>query len=89
MAGSNARERTSLIVTVRNEAASLDELLESVAAQTQPPDEIVIVDGGSTDRTWTTLQGWTERLPLRTLREPGANIARMAAPASARPLARS
>jgi len=76
MAGGNARERTSLIVTVRNEAASLDELLESVAAQTNPPAEIVIVDGGSTDGTFERLHAWSQRLPLRTLSEPGANIAR-------------
>lgn len=76
MAGGDARERTSLIVTVRNEAASLDELLDSVAAQTHLPDEIVIVDGGSTDGTFERLQAWTQRLPLRALSEPGANIAR-------------
>ncbi|HEX8969073.1 MAG TPA: glycosyltransferase [Chloroflexota bacterium] len=74
--GDDSRQRISLIVTVRNEVGSIDRLLESIAHQTRPPDEVVIVDGGSTDATWQRLEAWTERLPLRLLREPGANIAR-------------
>ncbi len=66
----------SLVVTVRDEAASIDALLASVAAQTRPPDEIVVVDGGSTDATLQLLEAWRDRLPLRVLRRPGANIAR-------------
>ncbi|MFP5222101.1 MAG: glycosyltransferase [Acidobacteriota bacterium] len=43
--------RVSLIVTVKNEAATMGAFLDSVAAQTRLPDEVVIVDGGSTDET--------------------------------------
>jgi glycosyltransferase involved in cell wall biosynthesis len=43
--------KVSLVVPLRNEEASLPALLESVAGQTRPPDEIVLVDGGSTDGT--------------------------------------
>jgi glycosyltransferase involved in cell wall biosynthesis len=75
MAGSDARERTALIVTVLNEADSIDALLESIAAQTCPPDEVVIVDGGSTDGTQARLRAWTTRLPLTLLDAPGATIA--------------
>jgi glycosyltransferase involved in cell wall biosynthesis len=76
----------SLVVTVRDEAATIDALLASVAAQTLPPDEIAIVDGGSTDGTLARLAAWQGRLPLRLLRRPGANIAqgRNAAIAAAR-----
>jgi glycosyltransferase involved in cell wall biosynthesis len=66
----------ALIVTVLNEAATIDALLESVAGQSRPPDEVVIVDGGSTDGTLEAVQRWADRLPLRLLREPGASIAR-------------
>ena len=66
----------SLIFTVRNESASLPALLESLLAQTRPPDEIVIVDGGSQDDSVALLQGYSERLPLRLLSEPGCNISR-------------
>jgi len=65
--------RISVIVTLLNEAGSLPRLLDSLAAQTRPSDEVVICDGGSTDGTLPLLN--TEsRLPLRILRRPGANI---------------
>src|SRR5436853_5255013 len=43
--------RVSLIVPVRDEAACIAKLIESIAAQTRQPDEIVFVDGGSQDAT--------------------------------------
>jgi glycosyltransferase involved in cell wall biosynthesis len=76
MAGGHARERTSLIVTVLDEAGTIEALLESVAAQTYPPDEVVVADGGSTDGTLESLDRWSSRLPLRVVEAPGANIAR-------------
>ncbi len=76
VAGGQPTERTSLIVTVLDEADSIDELLESIAAQTRQPDEVVVVDGGSRDGTWQRLQTWTARLPLHLIRAPGAGIAR-------------
>jgi glycosyltransferase involved in cell wall biosynthesis len=76
MAGGHPRQRVALIVTVLDEAGTLDGLLASIAQQTRLPDEVVIVDGGSTDGTWDILQNWTSRLPLRALRTPGAGIAR-------------
>jgi glycosyltransferase involved in cell wall biosynthesis len=75
MAGRNSRERTALIVTVLNEAGTLCALLESIARQRLAPDEIVVVDGGSVDGTFEQLRDWSDRLPLRVLKAPGANIA--------------
>jgi glycosyltransferase involved in cell wall biosynthesis len=43
--------RVSLVIPVRNEAATIGELLETIDAQTRRPDEVVIVDGGSQDDT--------------------------------------
>jgi glycosyltransferase involved in cell wall biosynthesis len=43
--------KISLVVPVRNEAQTLAALLESIERQTRPPDEIVVVDGGSVDGT--------------------------------------
>lgn len=43
--------RISLVVPVRNEEESLARLVSSVRAQTRQPDEVILVDGGSTDRT--------------------------------------
>ncbi len=66
--------KVSLIVTVKNEAQSLPNLLDSIAAQTRAPDEIVIVDGGSTDGTLVVLNSYATRLPLKILSLFGANI---------------
>lgn len=43
--------RIALIMPVRNEEASIDETMAAVVASTRLPDEIVIGDGRSTDRT--------------------------------------
>lgn len=64
----------SVIITVLNEAQSLPPLLDSLVAQTRPPDEVIVCDGGSTDATLDVLDAET-RLPLRVVRRPGANIA--------------
>lgn len=65
----------AVVVTVRDEAATIGELLESLAAQTVQPSEIVVVDGGSADGTLAILDEWRARLPLRTIARPGVNIA--------------
>lgn len=66
----------SVVVTVRNEAATIDALLGSLTAQTLAPTEIVITDGGSTDRTTEIIRAWiADGAPIRLLECPGANIA--------------
>jgi glycosyltransferase involved in cell wall biosynthesis len=69
-------QRVALAVTVLDECSTIDALFESVAAQTRPPDEIVVVDGGSTDGTFERAQAWRTRLPLSVVRDAGASIAR-------------
>ncbi len=64
----------SVVATVLNEAASLRRLLDSLAAQTRPPDEVVICDGGSTDGTVRLLEGAAAGLNLRVVQRAGANI---------------
>jgi glycosyltransferase involved in cell wall biosynthesis len=73
--------QVSIIVTVYNEAQTVERLLDSLAAQTQPPDEVVICDGGSIDGTVGRIETWAAihavRTPcVRVLVEPGANISR-------------
>lgn len=72
------RQSVSVIITVLNEAASLAALLGSLLAQTRAPDEIVVVDGGSTDGTITMLHDYARSasVPIRVLVEPGCNISR-------------
>jgi len=66
----------SVIATVKNEAPTVHRLLDSLAAQTSPPDEVIIVDGGSTDGTVEVLEEYAARgiLPLKVLSRPGTNI---------------
>lgn len=71
----------SVITTVYNECQQIERLLDSLARQSRCPDEIIICDGGSTDRTVAIIQAWMahhkDRLPtLQLLVEPGANISR-------------
>ncbi len=67
---------TTVISTVLNEGEAIRRLMDSLVAQTRPPDEVVIVDGGSRDNTVAVLQEYADRLPLRVIIEPGANISR-------------
>lgn len=67
--------RVTLVLTVLNEAESLPALLNSIAAQTRLPDEIVVCDGGSRDDTVRILRS-DPRFDIRVIEAPGANISR-------------
>lgn len=69
--------KVAVVITVKNDAAGLTAALSSLASQTRMPDEIIVVDGGSSDATPLVLRQFCETLPmLRVLDAPGANIAR-------------
>jgi glycosyltransferase involved in cell wall biosynthesis len=77
----------TLIFTVLNEARSLPAVLDSIAAQTRMPDEVVVCDGGSRDATVQLLKA-EKRFAVRVISAPGANISRgrnIAIEASAHP----
>jgi glycosyltransferase involved in cell wall biosynthesis len=80
--------RVSIIATVKNEESSVQRLLDSLAAQTRQPDELVFADGGSADKTVEVLKKYATEsgLPLQVLVCPGTNISqgRNAAIATAR-----
>jgi glycosyltransferase involved in cell wall biosynthesis len=65
--------KVSLISTVKDAAPQVRRFLASLRGQTRPPDEVVVVDGGSTDGTLEVLRN-TDGITL--IEEPGANIAR-------------
>ena len=50
--------KTSFISTVFNEQKSIDLFAQSILHQTRLPDEIVIVDGGSTDATASVISNF-------------------------------
>lgn len=65
--------KVTLIATVKDAGETVGSFVAAVGAQTRPPDEVVVVDGGSSDGTLAILRdaaGWN------VIEEPGANIAR-------------
>ncbi len=45
------RSGITLVIPLKNEESSLPTLIASVLGQTRPPEEVILVDGGSSDRT--------------------------------------
>ncbi|HEX3186199.1 MAG TPA: glycosyltransferase [Pyrinomonadaceae bacterium] len=65
--------KVSVIVPVRDEEDSIRELLDSLLAQTRPPDEIVITDGGSVDATPQIIEDYKLRgAPVKLIRAGAA-----------------
>ncbi|MCB9849900.1 MAG: glycosyltransferase [Phycisphaerales bacterium] len=70
------RNKISVIVTVLNDAEGITALLDALVGQTRPPDEIVIVDGGSSDGTMAAIEAFDGGdITIRALSKPGVNIA--------------
>lgn len=65
--------KISLISTVLNEEKTIDLFLESILGQTKKPDEIIIVDAGSADKTIQKIKNWQKRLPIKLIIKPGVN----------------
>lgn len=72
----NGKRTVSLILTVKNEEASLPAFFESLDEQTVPPSEVVLVDGGSNDATLDIARGWKTSLPFIFVSEPGVGISK-------------
>ena len=68
--------KVSFIATILNEEKTIISLLTSLAKQTQKPDEIIIVDGGSIDKTITKIKAFQKKHPqikIRLFFKKGAN----------------
>ncbi len=69
--------KCSLICTVKNEVKSLDKFLDSVINQTKRPDELIIVDGGSTDGTIELIKKYSKKHKwIKLFIVPEANISK-------------
>lgn len=52
----------ALILTTYNRPAALDRVLDSVARQTVMPEQVIIADDGSDERTTAVVEAWRPRL---------------------------
>lgn len=66
--------KVSLVLTVLNEGEHIRRLFDSILKQTRQPDEIVVCDGGSHDNTVAVIKSYADRLPIKVISLPGANI---------------
>src|SRR5437879_658695 len=69
-----ARVKVSVVATAKDVGPDIHEFLASLREQTRTPEEIVVVDGGSSDGV--TVETLERADGVTLLREPGANIAR-------------
>lgn len=70
-------DTVALIIPTYNRVDLLKEAIDSVLKQTRVPDEIIVVDDGSTDSTWDHLQLYSPPvIPLRLKANQGRSLAR-------------
>ena len=74
-AGRTDGPAVSVVATVLDEVTGVSALVDEVGAQLRPGDELVVVDGGSSDGTLAVLNGLAaQREHLQVLSAPGTNI---------------
>lgn len=67
----------AVVMTVRNDPVGCALTLGSLVGQTRQPDEVIVVDGGSTDGTVRVARQYQASLPqLKIIEAPNVNIAR-------------
>jgi hypothetical protein len=59
---SKSKSTVAVIIPTYNRAKLLVQALDSILSQTRPPDEVVVVDDGSTDATAEVLHGYGDRI---------------------------
>jgi len=60
--------KTSFITTVLNEEKSIKDLLDSLSQQTQKPNQVIIIDAGSTDKTVSIVKRYSKKsFPIKLI----------------------
>jgi glycosyltransferase involved in cell wall biosynthesis len=71
----SAMQSVSVIATVLNEAENIPRLVGSLLRQSPPANEVIIVDGGSSDGTWGWLSDAAANHPtLRAIRDETCSL---------------
>lgn len=65
--------KSSLIITTYNEESSIENLLDDLVKQTMLPDEIIFIDGGSSDNTTKIISGFKSLLNINLILSPKLN----------------
>ena len=78
-----ARLSIAVVIPTYNRARFVGEAIDSVLAQTDPVDEIIVVDDGSTDETPAVLAAYGSRITVLRQANAGASAARNAGAAHA------
>lgn len=79
---SSTDARVTVVIPAFNAGEFIDDALASIAAQSRPADEVIVVDDASTDDTIEIVEQWVGRLPVKVIRSEqnsGAGVARMLA----------
>lgn len=66
----------AVVIPAFNSAATISNALVSVLTQTEPPEEIIVVDDGSTDATGEIVRGFGSAVRLITQPNQGSAVAR-------------
>jgi glycosyltransferase involved in cell wall biosynthesis len=72
------RERITIIIPAYNSGRFIADAVQSVLAQSVPPEQIIVVDDGSTDDTEAKLRPYLDRITLINQANQGAAVARNA-----------
>ena len=74
--GSDMNQKISVVLTLLNEASNIEDTLKAILSQSFPVNEIIIVDGGSTDDTCMIIKKYaTQDSRIKLYEAPGLNIA--------------
>ena len=66
----------SVVIPAYNAAGTIERAVESVLAQTRRPDEIIVVDDGSTDETSKKIEGYGSQIRYIYQENAGPSVAR-------------
>lgn len=64
----NRNATVGVVCSAYQAEATIDQMLASLAGQSRRPDQVVVVDDGSTDRTGDRARAWSDRLPIIVVR---------------------